>query len=280
MQLTLGFSPCPNDTFIFDAMVHGKIDTEGLTFVPHLEDVETLNRWASKGQLAITKLSYAAFAQLTGLYVLLDAGSALGQGCGPLLIARKVLTTSELRDAVIAIPGVGTTAHFLYKFAFGDGAEYEERLKEYVFSDIEGVVLSGEVGAGVIIHENRFTYHEKGLVLIQDLGAHWEKKTRLPIPLGGIVVRRDLPIEVQQKVNRVMARSVDYAFEHRESVMPYVRAHAQEMDVKVMHAHIDLYVNHFTKDLGVKGRAAVLYLLKEINGAQYDTNTSGIFVKF
>jgi 1,4-dihydroxy-6-naphthoate synthase len=257
MQLSLGFSPCPNDTFIFDAMVHGKVDTEGLAFVPQLEDVQTLNQWATLGQLDITKLSYAAFAHLTHSYSLLNAGSALGNQCGPLLISKHALSKNQLEQSRIAIPGFGTTAWFLYQFAFGKCGHPVPLL----FSDIEAALLRGEVDAGVIIHENRFTYQAKGLKLIADLGAYWETTTGWPIPLGGIVVHNRLDQQLQQKVDRVMARSVAYAFANTPDVMPYVRAHAQEMDESVMQAHINLYVNQYTKDLGPHGRKAVAHML-------------------
>lgn len=251
--LTLGFSPCPNDTFIFDALLRGAVDTEGLTFEAVLEDVETLNAMAFAGKLAITKLSYHAFAHLTETYALLDAGSALGNACGPLLIARKPLQPVELNTARIAIPGKMTTANFLLGLAWPDA----QNKQAFVFSDIEDAVLRGDADAGLIIHENRFTYEKKGLVKIMDLGEHWENTTGLPIPLGGIAVHRDLSPELQAKINRVLRRSVEFAFEHPEEVMPYVRCHAQAMDDTVMQAHIDLYVTRYTVSLGEQGRHAV-----------------------
>lgn len=252
-MLTLGFSPCPNDTFIFDAMIRGKVDTEGLEFEVIMEDVEALNRRAFAGDIAVTKLSYHAFAHLAGRYALLDAGSALGNNCGPLLIARQPLDAAQIKAGPIAIPGKMTTANFLLSLAYPAAQNKVETL----FSDIENAVLRGDVEAGLIIHENRFTYQQKGLVKLIDLGEYWETATGLPIPLGGIVARRDLPLDVQQKVNRVMRRSVEYAFEHPADVMPFVRAHAQEMEDAVMQAHIDLYVTRFTVDLGPEGRKAV-----------------------
>lgn len=253
MKLSLGFSPCPNDTFIFDALVHQKIDTEGLEFEVLLADVEDLNQKALKGLLDITKLSYHAYAHLTDKYVLLDAGSALGRNCGPLLIAKRPLTKAEIADGPIAIPGRLTTANFLLSLAYPRA----QNKQEFLFSDIEQAVLKEEVVAGLIIHENRFTYQEKGLVKIQDLGEFWEGSTGHPIPLGGIVAHRRLANETRQKINRVLARSVAYALEQPSATRDYVRAHAQEMDEAVMYAHIGLYVNDFTKDLGTEGRAAV-----------------------
>lgn len=256
MKLSLGFSPCPNDTFIFDALVHGKIDTEGLEFEVYMEDVEELNQRAFRSELDITKLSYHAFAHLLPHYVLLDAGSALGNNCGPLLIAKTPVPQEKIPSVSIAIPGKYTTANFLLSLAFPDAQEKQEML----FSEIENAVLDGRVGAGLIIHENRFTYQDKGLVKLIDLGEFWEEKTKMPIPLGGIVVRRDIPLEIQVKVNRVLQRSVAFAQEHPEQTRDYVRQYAQEMDEKVMYQHIGLYVNDYTRNLGEKGRAAVQLL--------------------
>lgn len=258
MKLSLGFSPCPNDTFIFYGMLHGKIDTEGLEFDVLLADVEELNQKAFAKELDITKLSYHAFAHLLADYVLLDAGSALGNNCGPLLIAKKQLSLPELEQARIAIPGKYTTANFLFRLAYPTLAEGEEML----FSDIENALLQNEIDAGLIIHENRFTYHEKGFVKIRDMGEYWEDTYQMPIPLGGIVVQRKLPLSVQQKVNRVMQRSVIYAQEHPEETLPYVSQYAQEMDTKVMQQHIQLYVNKFTRNLGKEGKIAVQTLFK------------------
>ena len=258
MRLSLGFSPCPNDTFIFNALLHDLIDTEGLTFSPVIEDVEALNQRAFAGDIDITKLSYFAFAHLTERYALLDAGSALGSGCGPLLIARTPLDTEAINTARIAIPGQMTTANFLLSLAYPAARNKQETL----FSDIEMAVLSGAADAGVIIHENRFTYAAKGLIKLLDLGEYWETTTGLPIPLGGIVVRRDLPVEIQQRVNRVLRRSVEYAFAHPAETMPFVRRYAQSMDEAVMKAHIDLYVSPYTVDLGETGRAAVRQMFR------------------
>lgn len=253
MKLSLGFSPCPNDTFIFDAMVHGKVDTEGLEFELVIEDVEALNQAAFAQSVDITKLSYHAFAHLTDAYSLLNSGSALGSNCGPLLVAKSALPLESLNACRIAIPGKMTTANFLLGLALPQASQKEEVL----FSEIEEKVLNGQFDAGLIIHENRFTYQEKGLVKLMDLGEFWEDKTKLPIPLGGIVVHNKLDLELQQKVDRVLRRSVEFAFANKTSVMPYVRSFAQAMDDEVMLAHIGLYVNGFTVDLGVEGRHAV-----------------------
>lgn len=259
MKLSLGFSPCPNDTFIFDALVHGRIDTEGLDFEVALADVEELNQRAIRGDLHITKLSYHAYARLIPQYVLLEAGSALGNNCGPLLIAKRPFSVKEINKAKIAIPGRYTTANFLLSLAYPEARNKEETL----FSEIETAVISGAADLGLIIHENRFTYAEKGLVKIRDLGEYWEETTRSPIPLGGVVIRRDLPLEVQYKVNRVLKNSVAYAFEHPKASLPYVRAHAQEMEEEVMYQHINLYVNEYSRSLGLKGKAAVQRLFEE-----------------
>jgi 1,4-dihydroxy-6-naphthoate synthase len=258
MKISLGYSPCPNDTFIFDALAHGKVDTEGLEFDIRLADVEALNRWAFAGELDVTKLSYHAFAHLRGSYALLDAGSALGRNCGPLLIARRPLSEAGLADARVVIPGRYTTANFLLSLAYPQLRHKEE----LVFSAIEDEVLSGRADAGLIIHENRFTYAQKGLIKIADLGEWWEGSTGYPIPLGGIVVKRSLPAEVQQRIERVLARSVAFALDNPQEAAPYVRAHAQEMDEEVMYAHIELYVNDFTRTLGAEGRSAIAYMMR------------------
>ncbi|MCB0569824.1 MAG: 1,4-dihydroxy-6-naphthoate synthase [Phaeodactylibacter sp.] len=253
MKLTLGFSSCPNDTFIFDAMIHGKVDTEGLEFEPVIADVEELNQRAFAKTLHITKLSFHAFAYLLADYALLDAGSALGKGVGPLLIAREPMDGKAIRNARVAIPGKYTTANFLLSLAYPD----LRHKKEMLFSRIEDAILAGQADAGLIIHENRFTYQAKGLVKLEDLGEYWEKTTRMPIPLGGIVVQRSLEQPVQQAVNRVMARSVAYALDNPKDSLSFVRAHAQEMEEAVMYQHIGLYVNDFTRNLGPEGKDAV-----------------------
>lgn len=256
-KLTLGFSPCPNDTFIFDAMVHGKIDTEGIEFEVFMEDVEALNQRAFAGDIDITKLSYHAFAHLTHHFALLNAGGALGNNCGPLLISGNIMTRDEITGARIAIPGKMTTANFLLGLAYPEAINKQT----FLFSDIEDAVLRGDADAGLIIHENRFTYEQKGLVKIMDLGEFWESATGYPIPLGGIVVNRNIPHDVQKKIDRIMRRSVEYAFDNRESVMPFVRCYAQAMEDDVMMSHIGLYVNDFTIDLGDEGKGAVQYMM-------------------
>ena len=263
MKLTLGFSTCPNDTFIFDAMIHHKVDTEGLQFDVLLADVEELNRNAFVGNIDITKLSYHAYAYLAESYKLLTSGSALGHKNGPLLISKHKAYEDEVEALKIAIPGKHTTANLLFSIAFPSA----KNKTEYLFSDIEEAILSGEVDAGVIIHENRFTYQKKGLKKIVDLGEDWEAKTNCPIPLGGIVIRRTLPREVQQKVNRVLKRSVEFAFENSASSAPFVKEHAQEMDNDVIQKHIELYVNNYTVELGENGENAVRQLFQKAEKA-------------
>ena len=255
MRLSLGFSPCPNDCFMFDAIVHRRVDMEGLEFDVRMADVEALNRDAFAGGIDVTKLSYHAFAYCADRYGLLDAGSALGRNCGPLLISKRLIQPAEVAAGGlrIAIPGRFTTANFLLGLAFPGATDRTER----VFSEIEPALLRDEFDAGLIIHENRFTYEGLGLRKIIDLGEFWEADTGLPIPLGGIVVRRDLPVAVQQAVNRVLRRSVEHAFANRDVTLPFVRAHAQAMQDDVMFKHIDLYVNAFSVSLGTEGRAAV-----------------------
>lgn len=258
MTLTLAFSPCPNDCFMFDAIVHKRIDLEGLEFAVTLADIEALNQAAFAGSVDVTKLSFHAYAYCANDYVLLDAGSALGSNCGPLLISKRAISPGEVAGGglSIAIPGRFTTANLLCGLAFPRA----QQKTELVFSEIEHALLADRFDAGLIIHENRFTYRSKGLHRIIDLGEFWEGETGAPIPLGGIVIRRSLPHEVKQAMNRVMRRSVEYAFTHREASLPYVREHAQEMSEEVMYQHIDLYVNDYSVDLGPGGRRAVQVL--------------------
>ncbi len=258
-KISLGFSTCPNDTFIFDAMIHHKIDTEGLDFEVVLGDVEELNQKALNNTLDVTKISYHAFSKIVENYVLLDSGSALGYKNGPLLISKHKMYPDEVKDSKIAIPGFNTTANLLFSIAFPDS----QNKTEYLFSDIEEAVLDGEVDAGLIIHENRFTYEKKGLKKVIDLGEYWEEKTGLPIPLGGIAVNRKLDKEIQLKLNRVLKRSVGFAFENPKSAYPFIKQYAQEMDEDVMYKHIELYVNDFTKDLGLDGRNAIKVLYEK-----------------
>ena len=256
MEIELGFSPCPNDTFIFDAMVHGRIDTEGLSFKVTMADVEELNRLAMTNALHVTKLSFHAYAYVFERYQLLNSGSALGTNCGPLLISKRIIAPDEVNKLRIAIPGKLTTAIFLMGYAYPKAVNNQEML----FSAIENAVATGEVDAGVIIHENRFTYAERGFHKIVDLGEHWEQKTGFPIPLGGIAVHRRVSPANRLKIDRVLRRSVEYAMAHPNDSMPYTCQYAQEMSEDVMRKHIALYVNYYSVNLGEKGRAAVHHM--------------------
>ena len=257
MTYTLGFSPCPNDTFIFDAMVNNKIDTCGLNFAVELQDVQTLNEWATQGRLDISKISYGVLPLVLHEYRVLSAGGALGKGVGPLLIAKTAMPLDKLHTATIAIPGKNTTAHMLFSLAFPDAVHK----KFMLFSDIEQAVVNGTVDAGVIIHENRFTYRQKGLTKLLDLGEYWEQETQSPIPLGGIVTRKSYNADLQLQLDDIIRRSVNYAFTRYPLLTDYVKQHAQEMEEAVMRQHIDLYVNNYSIALQEDGKAAVKKLL-------------------
>ncbi len=276
MKLTIGFSPCPNDTFIFDAMVNGKIDTKGIEFIPVLEDVETLNQWALQGKLDITKLSFPAFFQSLSDYTLMDSGSALGNGVGPLLIAAKPTAAEPaiINNKKIVLPGLHTTAHLLFNFAFPDA----KNKSFHIFSGIEDAVLKGEADLGVIIHENRFTYQDKGLFKVLDLGAYWEDKMKSPIPLGGIAIKRSIAHEKAKLAETLIRQSLEFAFKHYPLVTDYVKAHSQSMSEEVMRKHIDLYVNSHSISLGETGRKAIHTLhqvyLKNAQPAENLTETA------
>jgi 1,4-dihydroxy-6-naphthoate synthase len=258
MKISVGFSPCPNDTFIFDALVNHKIDTEGFEFEVYMEDVETLNTMAFEGRLDMTKLSFHTFAYVTESYNLMHAGSALGQNCGPLLISKKKIEKDAVKNGSIGIPGKFTTANLLFSIAYPEATNKVAML----FSEIENQLIQEKIDVGVIIHENRFTYAAKGLHKITDLGEYWESNYHHPIPLGGIFVHNRLDFNTQIKLDKLLKKSILYAFENKKSVMPYVRAHSQEMDEAVMLQHIALYVNDYTIDLGTKGIDAVKKLFE------------------
>ena len=263
MKLTLGFSPCPNDTFIFDALVNNKIDTEGLEFDVVLDDVQTLNEWAIEEKLDITKVSYGVLPLLLDKYVLLNSGSALGRGVGPLLISQGktdelAVQVADVEEKLIAIPGKFTTAHLLFSSAFPN-ANHKVFMR---YDEIENFVLQGK-GLGVIIHENRFTYAEKGLAKITDLGDYWEKETGTRIPLGGSVTKRTLDKGASKKIDRLIRKSIEYAYRHHHTELTsYVKKHSQEMSEEVMRKHIDLYVNEFSIALDEEGRKAVKKILE------------------
>ena len=260
MKLTLGYSPCPNDTFIFDALVNNKIDAEGLEFDVILEDVETLNQWSFEQRLDITKLSYPAFFQNLDKYVLLNAGAALGKGVGPLLISKKNIqhSTLNIQHSTIALPGKNTTANLLFSFAY-PAAKNKQHM---IFSAIEDAVINEQTELGVIIHENRFTYQQKGLYKVSDLGEYWESKMHAPIPLGGIAISRSIDKVLSLKIEGLIRKSIEFAFSNYPFIVDYVKQHSQEMSEDVMRQHIELYVNNFSLTLGNDGKQAIETLYK------------------
>jgi 1,4-dihydroxy-6-naphthoate synthase len=271
MKLTLGFSPCPNDTFIFDALVNNKINTEGFEFDVVLADVETLNQWALEGKLDITKLSFPAFFRSLQHYTLLNAGSALGKGVGPLLItdSAQEITDDEIKQASIALPGIHTTANLLFSYAYPDAIDK----KFMLFSAIEDALINKETDLGVIIHENRFTYQQKGLHKVKDLGEYWEEKMELPVPLGGIAINQSIKRSTAIKVNELICKSLEFAFKNYPAIPDYVKQHSQEMSEDVMRQHIDLYVNNYSLDLGDEGKLAIESLHEvflELNNQESD----------
>jgi 1,4-dihydroxy-6-naphthoate synthase len=274
MKLSLGFSPCPNDTFIFDALVNKKIDTEGLDFDIHLEDVQTLNNFALEDRLDFSKISYGVMPLLLNTHTLLNSGGAMGNGVGPLLISKNEnITATDVNDLRIAIPGKNTTAYLLFSFVYPNA----KNISFYVFNEIEAAVLSGEVDAGVIIHENRFTYKQKGLYKITDLGAEWETKTKSPIALGGIVASNRISKSIMGQVDQLIAKSVEYAFNNYPAISEYVSCHAEEMSEAVMRQHIDLYVNDFSKDMGETGKNAIetlVHIYQQMNPSMSPTPPS------
>jgi 1,4-dihydroxy-6-naphthoate synthase len=274
MELSLGFSPCPNDCFIFEALVNGRIDTGGIVFRPTLADVENLNQRALRLEMDVTKLSFHAFAHVSEQYILLRSGSALGFNCGPILISARNISDPEAEIRSVAIPGKYTTANFLLSLAYPRIHDKREML----FSDIEDAVMRGEVDAGLIIHESRFTFESKGLFKVRDLGEFWDELIQAPIPLGGIAIKRSLPHGVLHHVNRLIRESLQFAFDNPSVVMPYVREHAQEMDEDVMKKHIDLYVNDFSLDLGETGEKAVNLMFAEAEKKELFSSSSGALI--
>lgn len=248
--LTLNISPCPNDTFMFDAAVNGRIDTEGLRFEVAFHDIEELNSHVLNSDVDLSKISTALLPEIAERYTLLDSGSALGRGNGPLLVARA---GDDRPIGRIAVPGLHTTANMLMMRLF---PEIEERVP-MLFSRIAEAVERGEFDGGVLIHEGRFVYERRNLRLVADLGLEWERRTSLPLPLGSIVASKRLPDTTRLKVERVLRRSIEYAFAHPTASRPFVKAHAQEMDDEVIDKHIALFVNRYSLSLGKEGRAAV-----------------------
>ncbi len=269
-HLTLGYSPCPNDTFIFYALVRGRIETGGLSFTENLEDVETLNRMAMRGALDVTKVSFNALGFLRDDYCLLRSGGALGRGCGPLIVAREPLRAKDLRGKKIAVPGMLTTAYLLMRL-------FDPMLKDVEampFHRIMEAVSSGSADAGLIIHEGRFTYPRYGLHEVMDLGKWWEEATGLPIPLGAIAAKRELGTDTINKVDSLIRESLLYARAHPEEPMGYIKEHAQEMEDEVIRKHIELYVNDFSVDLGDEGTRAVEEFLRRAEEKRLIEKTS------
>jgi 1,4-dihydroxy-6-naphthoate synthase len=258
MKLTLGYSPCPNDTFIFDALVNNKIKHR-FSFDIIIADVEELNRLAFDGQLDITKMSYHAYAHVASKYIVCESGSALGRGNGPVLVSKMKIYPDEIPYLKIAVPGEYTTAAFLLKYAFPT----VKKPDVYLFSDIEDIVLSNEADAGVLIHEGRFTYRDKGLRLIMDLGERWELFTKQPVPLGCIAMNRDLSADVRQSFSQALKDSILFAQVNPASSREYVRQHAQKQSDDITSKHIELFVNDYTLSLGEEGRNAVSFFLNE-----------------
>ncbi len=251
-EISLGISPCPNDTFIFYHLLHRKDLPFKLN--PVIADVEELNAMVLEGRLDVSKVSYALAARVSHRYLVLESGSALGRGCGPLILGRKRLSRKELENSVIAIPGANTTAALLLRLYMSSAAIEPVPM---LFSRIPDAILKGEVDAGVVIHETRFTYRERGLVCTEDLGAWWEKNTGMPLPLGGIIAGRHLPAHIISEIDRGIGESIEFATEHPGDTADFVRIHAQEMSQGIQRRHIDLYVNEFSLALGREGRAAV-----------------------
>ena len=262
MEISLAFSPCPNDTFIFDALVHQKIDTEGLEFKVFLEDVETLNEHSLQKKHLITKISYGVYPAVADEYKILNSGSALGRGVGPLLVRNETDKLNTIENVMVALPGINTTAHFLFSHAFPQCVQ-----KQFMRYDAIAPFVQDNKGWGVIIHENRFTYEQIGLVKIVDLGQFWEERTGLPIPLGGIVIDRGIDVSLQRSIDKLIANSIAYAYEQYPQLSEFIHCHAQEMSEEVMRQHIDLYVNEYSRNLGIDGRSAVLAMLNHLDPA-------------
>ena len=274
-KLNIAFSTCPNDTFMFDALVNRRLKSLNFSVEVQLADIEELNRLTMAGEPDISKVSYAAYPAISDKYQLLSAGSALGYKNGPLIISKTKIYSAELVDVKMAIPGKMTTANFLLSILFPE----VKNKSEYLFSDIEEAVLSNEIDAGLVIHETRFIYKNKGLKLVSDLGELWEEKFNLPIPLGGIVVKRDFPEEVKLDIQKTISESIQFAFNNRNASLQYIKEYAQELDNKVINQHIDLYVNDFSVDLGEEGRKAVeLLFSKGEKAGLFELKNKSIFV--
>ena len=271
-KLSIAYSSCPNDTFIFNGLVHGLIDTKGLKFDVTIADVETLNKNAFNTLYDITKLSFAAFGSVRDKYRLLKSGSALGRGCGPLIISCTEKKLYNQKSPVIAVPGLGTTACHLLRLYLNDlirehGKDINPIIIPMPFEKVMPHVLEGKSNFGVIIHEGRFVYQKLGLALICDLGKWWEAKTLLPIPLGCIAVKKEIEKDVVVKVEQLIKNSIKYAMKNPDGGHDYIKKNAQELDDDVINQHICLYVNEFSQDLGEIGEKAVQVFLKSIEEA-------------
>lgn len=258
-KIRLAFSTCPNDTFMFGSLLQGMTDFDPAGLELILKDIEELNIMAREHKTAITKISFASYPFIANDYQILNSGSALGYKNGPILVSRKKIYPDEVKDLHIAIPGELTTANLLLEILF-PGVKQKS---VFLFSDIEDAVMDNACDAGLLIHETRFTYQKKGLLKIADLGEIWEKEYNLPVPLGGIVVKRTLPYEQIKAFEKALSTSIGMAFKDKKSIWSFIKKNAQELDDDVIHAHIDLYVNEFSMDLGDKGREAIRLLLKK-----------------
>mgnify|MGYP001475727334 CR=1 FL=1 len=264
MKINIGISPCPNDTFIFEALIQKRIDTDPFDFHFVFEDVEKLNSMAVAGQLDVTKLSFFAYAQVSMNYQLLDSGSALGKNCGPLIIAKDPISLSDIHNCSISVPGERTTAHWLLQLTHPELTQKEFAL----FSEIENRVLHDVTDLGLIIHENRFTYSDKGLHKIQDLGEFWESYSGLPLPLGGIAIRRETDNVIKHRINQLIRESIEFAFDHPEVSFPFVQSYSQEMEEHVIKEHINLYVNEYSISLREEGKQAIVHMLNLMENMQ------------
>ncbi len=274
-KIRLGFSTCPNDTFMFDALVNGRINNKGLETEVTMADIEQLNRMILAGELDISKISFAAYPAVSGNYLIMNAGSAVGYHNGPLIVSRHKVYPDELAGLKVAIPGIHTTANYLLSILFPEVTEKTE----FLFSDIEEVVLSGEADAGLLIHETRFTYQKKGLKKIADLGEEWESNFAVPVPLGGIIIRKDLGEAIIKKADQLMKDSVAFAMANPSASANFVKKHAQDMTDDVIRKHIGLYVNDFSADLGEKGKKAIEFLFtKGREKGIFEFGTAGFFV--
>lgn len=275
MKLSLAISSCPNDTFMFDALINKKINIKNYNFDLIIADVEELNKLSQKAETDISKMSFHNFFKVADNYQMLTSGAALGNNCGPLIISKRKIYPEELKDCKIAIPGESTTANLLMQIFFPTA----NNKQIYLFSDIEDVVLSGECDAGLVIHETRFTYNQRGLRLIADLGVMWENKFNLPIPLGGIGAKKNLPENVKADINNILRNSIEYAFANPGSAMNFMKSHAIEMHEDIIMKHIELYVNNYSIDLGVDGISAVKKLGSFCTNTDISKNFTDLFIK-